>query len=214
MSQSTAEKAATTEHHSRPGPDAGAVNLADGLPASYAGLREHFTAPGREIPFEDMRERMLFAEAVDAIRCLDEGVLRSVPDANVGSLLGIGFPPWTGGVLQYVNGYEGGLPGFVAGPLAALAGFVLRGLAIRRLDLLGNCVTLGRCVRVRLVLGVFGGRTVHLHLGHRPVVQASETPNASSAKMVSSSPPKVPASRSATFGVTSTPCGLLGVGRK
>jgi 3-hydroxyacyl-CoA dehydrogenase/enoyl-CoA hydratase/3-hydroxybutyryl-CoA epimerase len=36
-----------------------------------------------------------------------------VADANVGSLLGIGFPAWTGGVLQYINSYPGGLPGFV-----------------------------------------------------------------------------------------------------
>ncbi len=35
-------------------------------------------------------------------------------DANIGSIMGIGFPAWTGGVLQYINGYEGGLPGFVA----------------------------------------------------------------------------------------------------
>ena len=28
--------------------------------------------------------------------------------------MGIGFPGWTGGVLQYINGYEGGLAGFVA----------------------------------------------------------------------------------------------------
>jgi 3-hydroxyacyl-CoA dehydrogenase/enoyl-CoA hydratase/3-hydroxybutyryl-CoA epimerase len=48
------------------------------------------------------------------VRCLEEGVLTSVADANVGSMLGIGFPGWTGGVLQYVNGYEGGLRGFVA----------------------------------------------------------------------------------------------------
>lgn len=80
----------------------------------WPGLREHFTEPGRTIPFRDMRERMLFAEALDAVRCLEEGVLESVADANVGSLLGIGFPGWTGGVLQYINGYEGGLPGFVA----------------------------------------------------------------------------------------------------
>ena len=46
--------------------------------------------------------------------CLEEGVLTSVADANIGSILGIGFPGWTGGVLQYINGYEGGLPGFVA----------------------------------------------------------------------------------------------------
>ena len=50
---------------------------------------------------------MLFAEAIETVRCFDEGVLRSVADANVGSILGIGFPPWTGGVVQYINGYEG-----------------------------------------------------------------------------------------------------------
>ena len=41
-------------------------------------------------------------------------MIESVADANIGSILGIGFPGWTGGVLQYINGYEGGLPGFVA----------------------------------------------------------------------------------------------------
>ncbi|MFC9930440.1 3-hydroxyacyl-CoA dehydrogenase NAD-binding domain-containing protein [Streptomyces sp. NPDC127190] len=80
----------------------------------WPGLREHFTKPGQEIPFHDMQERMLFAEALDTVRLLEEGVLTSVADANIGSILGIGFPGWTGGVLQYINGYEGGLPGFVA----------------------------------------------------------------------------------------------------
>ncbi|MFD6100264.1 3-hydroxyacyl-CoA dehydrogenase NAD-binding domain-containing protein [Nocardiopsis flavescens] len=94
---------------------AGFYEYADGVRTRlWPGLYEHFAVPGREIPFEDMKERMLFAEALDTVRCLDEGVLRSVPDANVGSLLGIGFPPWTGGALQYVNGYRGGPPGFVA----------------------------------------------------------------------------------------------------
>ncbi|CAL9359297.1 Fatty acid oxidation complex subunit alpha [Streptomyces sp. enrichment culture] len=80
----------------------------------WPGLREHFTEPGYGIPFRDMQERMLFSQALDTVRLLEEGVLTSVADANVGSVLGIGFPGWTGGVLQYVNGYEGGLPGFVA----------------------------------------------------------------------------------------------------
>jgi 3-hydroxyacyl-CoA dehydrogenase/enoyl-CoA hydratase/3-hydroxybutyryl-CoA epimerase len=80
----------------------------------WPGLREHFTRPGHAIPFRDMQERMLFAEALDTVRLLEEGVLTSVADANIGSLLGIGFPGWTGGVLQYINGYEGGLPGFVS----------------------------------------------------------------------------------------------------
>ncbi|MDR3033605.1 MAG: 3-hydroxyacyl-CoA dehydrogenase family protein, partial [Kitasatospora sp.] len=80
----------------------------------WPGLREHFGREGAEIPFEDMKERMLFAEAIDSIRCLDEHVLTSVADANLGSILGIGFPAWTGGVLQYVNGYPGGPAGFTA----------------------------------------------------------------------------------------------------
>ncbi|WP_416971279.1 3-hydroxyacyl-CoA dehydrogenase NAD-binding domain-containing protein [Streptomyces sp. 4F14] len=82
--------------------------------ALWPGLREHFTRAGAEIPFRDMQERMLFAEALDTVRLLEEGVLTSVADANIGSLFGIGFPGWTGGVLQYINGYEGGLPGFTA----------------------------------------------------------------------------------------------------
>ncbi|MGA4838552.1 3-hydroxyacyl-CoA dehydrogenase NAD-binding domain-containing protein [Streptomyces sp. G45] len=80
----------------------------------WPGLREHFTKPGHGIPFEDMQERMLFSEALDTVRLLEEGVLTSVADANIGSIFGIGFPGWTGGVLQYINGYDGGLPGFVA----------------------------------------------------------------------------------------------------
>ncbi|MGW0546233.1 3-hydroxyacyl-CoA dehydrogenase NAD-binding domain-containing protein [Streptomyces altiplanensis] len=80
----------------------------------WPGLREHFTKPGAEIPFTDMKERMLFSEALDTVRCFEEGVLTSVADANIGSIMGIGFPAWTGGAIQYINGYEGGLPGFVA----------------------------------------------------------------------------------------------------
>ncbi|RLV10276.1 3-hydroxyacyl-CoA dehydrogenase [Streptomyces griseocarneus] len=80
----------------------------------WPGLREHFAKPDVAIPFEDMKERMLFSEALDTVRCLEEGVLTSVADANIGSILGIGFPGWTGGALQYINGYEGGVAGFVS----------------------------------------------------------------------------------------------------
>ncbi|MFF3749201.1 3-hydroxyacyl-CoA dehydrogenase NAD-binding domain-containing protein [Streptomyces sp. NPDC002018] len=80
----------------------------------WPGLREHFGKADADDLFDDMRERMLFSEALDSVRCLEENVLTSVADANIGSVMGIGFPAWTGGVLQYINGYEGGLPGFVA----------------------------------------------------------------------------------------------------
>ena len=80
----------------------------------WDGLVEHFDGTNLDVPFDDMKERMLFAEAIESVKCLDEGVLRSVPEANIGSIFGIGFPPWTGGVLQYINGYPGGPAGFVA----------------------------------------------------------------------------------------------------
>ncbi len=79
----------------------------------WPGLREHFKSGSVEIPLEDMKERMLFAEALETVKCFDEGVLTSIEDANIGSIFGIGFPAWTGGVAQYINQYEGGLQGFV-----------------------------------------------------------------------------------------------------
>ncbi|WP_460800906.1 3-hydroxyacyl-CoA dehydrogenase NAD-binding domain-containing protein [Microbacterium sp. GXF6406] len=80
----------------------------------WPGLREKYGSGRTVLPLIDLQERMLFAEALDAIDCLDKGVLTSVADANIGSIYGIGFPAWTGGVLQYVNQYDGGLDGFIA----------------------------------------------------------------------------------------------------
>jgi 3-hydroxyacyl-CoA dehydrogenase/enoyl-CoA hydratase/3-hydroxybutyryl-CoA epimerase len=80
----------------------------------WSGLRDAFESGSVDVPFEDLKERMLFAEALETVKCLDEGVLNSVADANIGSIFGIGFPAWTGGVIQYINQYEGGLKGFVA----------------------------------------------------------------------------------------------------
>ena len=96
---------------------AGFYEYADGRRAGlWQGLRELFppVEDPSSIVLRDLEERMLFAEAVESVKCLDEGVVETVADANIGSILGIGFPGWTGGVLQYVNGYEGGVAGFVA----------------------------------------------------------------------------------------------------
>ena len=105
---------------------AGFYDYVDGKQPDWSGLAERWggDVDPQSISFTELQERMLFVEALDSVRCLDEGVLRSVPEANIGSIFGIGFPPWTGGVLQYINGYEGGLPGFVerANELAAKYG--------------------------------------------------------------------------------------------
>lgn len=75
-------------------------------------LGKHFGQGKAHIPFEDMKDRILFVQALETVRCLEEGVLESARDANVGSILGIGFPKWTGGTIQYINQY--GLSKFVA----------------------------------------------------------------------------------------------------
>ncbi len=79
----------------------------------WPGVRTEFRSGSTDIAMRDLQERMLFAEAIETVKCIDEGVLNSIADANIGSILGIGFPAWTGGVVQYMNQYAGGLPGFV-----------------------------------------------------------------------------------------------------
>ena len=101
--------------HERGGRAAGAgfYDYADGKRVGlWSGLTQWETVAPRDVDLSELQERMLFVEAIDSVRCYDEGVLRSVPDANIGSIFGIGFPPWTGGVLQYINSY--GLPAFVS----------------------------------------------------------------------------------------------------
>jgi 3-hydroxyacyl-CoA dehydrogenase/enoyl-CoA hydratase/3-hydroxybutyryl-CoA epimerase len=75
----------------------------------WPGLRETFKSGPTELPLQDMVDRMLFAEALETQKCLDEGVLTSTADANIGSIMGIGFPPYTGGSAQFIVGYSGAL---------------------------------------------------------------------------------------------------------
>lgn len=58
-----------------------------------------------EMSEQEMIDRFLFVQSLDTLRCFEEGVLESVVDANVGSIFGIGFAPWTGGALQFLNQY-------------------------------------------------------------------------------------------------------------
>ena len=101
---------------------AGFYDYEDGKRAGlWKGLKELFPrdrGPVERSRCKDLEERMLFIESIEAVKCLDEGVIETAADANIGSILGIGFPGWTGGVLQYIDGYEGpagsGPAGFVA----------------------------------------------------------------------------------------------------
>jgi 3-hydroxyacyl-CoA dehydrogenase/enoyl-CoA hydratase/3-hydroxybutyryl-CoA epimerase len=58
-----------------------------------------------DITEQEMIDRILFVQALDTVRCMQEGVLETVVDANIGSIFGIGFAPWTGGAIQFLNQY-------------------------------------------------------------------------------------------------------------
>ena len=74
--------------------------------ATWPGLKDLFAKEGyTDIPYSDVKDRLLFSQVLEAIRIMEEGVLTSVGDGNIGSIMGIGFPPHTGGVYQCVNAY-------------------------------------------------------------------------------------------------------------
>jgi 3-hydroxyacyl-CoA dehydrogenase/enoyl-CoA hydratase/3-hydroxybutyryl-CoA epimerase len=84
----------------------------------WPGLAEHFPPNDQPADIADLRDRYLFAEAIETAKCFEEGVIESAAEANIGSIMGIGFPALTGGTVQYMQNYDGptgrGLPGFVA----------------------------------------------------------------------------------------------------
>ncbi|MGW6426992.1 3-hydroxyacyl-CoA dehydrogenase NAD-binding domain-containing protein [Nocardia sp. NPDC055053] len=90
--------------------DGKATGLWDELRSIYNSQRE---LP-EGVTFQDLKDRMMFAEAIETQKCFDEGVLTSTADANIGSIFGIGFPAWSGGSHQFIVGYPGGQEAFVA----------------------------------------------------------------------------------------------------
>jgi hypothetical protein len=79
----------------------------------WPGLPERWTKPDdAAVPEQDIHDRLLFIQALQTVRVLDQGIVSSVADANIGSVHGIGFAPWTGGTLQLINAY--GPQAFVA----------------------------------------------------------------------------------------------------
>ena len=67
-------------------------------------LKELFEKPAAHWDMQDLKDRLLYRQSVETARCLAEGVLTSVHDANIGSIFGIGFPGWTGGAMQFIYG--------------------------------------------------------------------------------------------------------------
>ena len=77
---------------------------AGGKKQLWARLKPLFEKPGLAWNLQEVKDRLLYRQAVETARCLSENVLTNVADANVGSIFGIGFPAWTGGAMQYIYG--------------------------------------------------------------------------------------------------------------
>ena len=84
---------------------------ADGSKEVWSGLAELYGATTSPVSDADAKDRLLFRQVIEALKCLETGVLRTVADGNIGSIMGIGAPAWTGGLLQFVNTY--GLQNFI-----------------------------------------------------------------------------------------------------
>ena len=110
----------------------------------WPGLAEHYPPAGEQPAPDEVRKRLLYVQALETVRCMDEGVVTHPADADIGSIFGWGFPPYTGGTLSFIE--TTGLPEFVreADRLAEAYGerFAvpesLRGMAARGETFYGN----------------------------------------------------------------------------
>jgi len=84
----------------------------DGSQHLWPALAEHFPVTQKNFDLEEIKERFLFVQVLEGIWCLQEGIVSSIPEANLGSTFGWGFPAFKGGVIQYVNDY--GVEEFIA----------------------------------------------------------------------------------------------------
>ena len=68
-------------------------------------LKNYFTISKEELDEQEIIDRFYFSQVIETIRCFEERIITSVSDANIGSMLGLGFPRQKGGTLQFVNDY-------------------------------------------------------------------------------------------------------------
>ena len=92
---------------------AGFYEYEEGKPQHlWPELGAHFPNTKTDYSREHLIERFLFAQVIEAVWCLQEGIIHSVAEANLGSIFGWGFPGFKGGVIQFISDY--GKTAFIA----------------------------------------------------------------------------------------------------
>lgn len=69
----------------------------------WPGLAELYPLAEEQPPVQEVIDRLLYRQALETARCFEEGVLDHAADADIGSIFGWGFPPWTGGTLSFID---------------------------------------------------------------------------------------------------------------
>ena len=75
----------------------------DGTKTLWEGLAEYYPIAAEQPDVEILKKRFLYIQAIETVRCLDEGVLVDPIDGDVGAVLGWSFPSYTGGPLSMID---------------------------------------------------------------------------------------------------------------
>jgi 3-hydroxyacyl-CoA dehydrogenase/enoyl-CoA hydratase/3-hydroxybutyryl-CoA epimerase len=75
----------------------------DGKKYLWPGLRDIYPQLAEQPDVDVVIKRLLYRQALEAARCMEEGVVTTAAEADLGSILGWGFPAWTGGTLSYID---------------------------------------------------------------------------------------------------------------
>lgn len=69
----------------------------------WPGLKEHFKSLETQPSLQEVKDRLLYVQSLETVRCMDEGIVMRPEDADIGSILGWGFPPYTGGAISFID---------------------------------------------------------------------------------------------------------------
>ena len=77
----------------------------DGKRMLWPALTDHFPTDKTTYDVDEIKERVLFVQVIESVWCLQEGIIKTIAEANLGSIHGWGFPAFKGGSLQFIEDY-------------------------------------------------------------------------------------------------------------
>ena len=69
----------------------------------WKGIHDKYPLAEEQPPVTEVQERLMYAQVLEAVRALEEGVLEDIREGDVGAILGWGFAPWSGGPFSWLD---------------------------------------------------------------------------------------------------------------